>query len=330
MKNSLPQEILEKLKSAKKVLISLHNGPDGDSLGCCMAMKYLLERDFNKEVTVISSDNLPDTLEVFDFNKEIEFGKKLTDFDLGNFDVILFLDHGVMNCSGEVNLNFPKDSIVNIDHHPSNSYYGDLNYVDSLRPSACSVLIDLFREWDVVFDKELSTRLLIGVYTDSGYFSHDNGGSLRDAVFLIDKGADYLDGIVNKIKYNVSLKTRKYFSLITNKFRVKDFEGCKVGVSAISEEDLKNLGLNLAEIRGGINYLQEIGGLDFLFTLVENGDLIKGSFRSRKKIDVSLIAKELGGGGHKVAATFKLPKMSLEDAEKKVFETIKKVGIHKV
>lgn len=329
-KNNTPEEILDKIKNSKKIFMTLHEGPDGDSLACCVAIKYVLERDFKINITLISQDNLPGNLTLFDFNKEIEFGKKINDFDLNDFDCVLFLDSGALAYWKKNDVIVPKGKLINIDHHPTNAYYGDLNYVDSSRPSSCSVLMDLFKEWGVKFDKELSTRLLVGVYTDSGEFSHDSGGALKDAAFLIDQGADYLEGVVNKIKYNIPLNTKKYFAAITNNFRVVEFEGYKIGVSSISRKEIADLNLNLGDVRGGINYLQEIGGLDMLFTLTEVDDYIKGSFRSRKKIDVSKFSNEFGGGGHRFAAAFKLDKMPLAEAEKKVFETIKKVGIHKV
>ena len=329
-KNNSSQEILEKIKSAKKILIKLHEGPDGDSLASCVAMKYLIERDFGIKVVIISPDNLAEQLNSFDFVKEIEFGKGLADYDLNEFDVVLFLDHGAFSYFGKNDIVVPKGSLMNIDHHPTNDYYGDLNYVNSKRPSTCSVLLDLFKEWKINFDKELATRLLIGIYTDSGEFSHDAGGALKDASFLIDQGADYLEGVVNKIKYNVPLGAKKYFALITEKFKVIEFEGHKIGISVVSKNEVEKLNLNLSEVRGGINYLQEIGGVDFLFTLVEMDNVIKGSFRSRKKINVSLFAKELGGGGHLVAAAFRMNKIPLEEAEKKVLDAIKKIGIHKI
>jgi len=230
----------------------------------------------------------------------------------------------------ELNLSLPKNSIINIDHHETNAHFGDINYVDITRPSCCSVLIDLFKEWKIKFDKELSTRLLIGIYTDSGEFSHDKGDALRDAVFLLDHKADYLEGVVNTIKYNIPLGIKKYHALLVNNFKIVNFEGYKVGVSCTSRKEVEKLGINLAEVRSGPNYLQEIEGVDFLFTLAEVEDRIKGSFRSRKKVNTSLFAKELGGGGHKFASAFVFPKIPLKIAEKKVFEAIKKVGVHKV
>lgn len=329
MENNSFEEIWNKLKKCRKILMTLHKGPDGDSLGCCSAMKYFLERDFDCKAKLISFDALPYELTLFDFSKEIEFGKKLGDFNLKEFECVIFMDAGSLELFYADNKNLEENFTINIDHHETNSYFADLNYVNTSRPSACSILLDFFREMNVEFDKELSTRLLLGIYTDSGGFSH-SAQAVKDAGFLIDKKADYVEGIVNLIKYNIPLVEKKYFSLIVDAFKIIEFEGYKIGVSSVSREELNKLGINLSEIRGGINYLQEIGGIDFLFTLAELEDGIKGSFRSRKKINVSLFAKELGGGGHKLAAGFDLEKMPLEEAEKKVLEVIKKVGVHKI
>jgi len=92
VENSSSKDILKKIKSANKILIPLHQGPDGDTLGCSMAVKYWLERDFNKKIKVISPDQLGGELTSFDFIKEIEFGKGIRDLDLKEFDLILFLN----------------------------------------------------------------------------------------------------------------------------------------------------------------------------------------------------------------------------------------------
>lgn len=330
-KNNTFQEIWSKIKDSKKVLMSLHTGPDGDSLASCVAMKYVLERDFNCSVRLVSKDNLGSILSELPYVNEVEFGVGIDELDLDEFDVVLLMDSGAIKQFAGRDKSFSfsnEDFIVNIDHHATNEYFGTLNYVDH-RPSACSVLLDLFRAVDVQFDSELATRLLLGIYTDSGYFSHDNGVSILDAAFLIEQGADYLHGIVNKIKYNYPLKLKKYYALLYDNFKIVEVNGCVVGYSSVSFSDIEKLGLNLSEVRGGINDLQEIGGLDMLFTLTEVDGRIKGSFRTRKNIDVSLLAHAFGGGGHKQAAAFYLENMPLEEAERKVLEKIEELGVQK-
>lgn len=321
-KNSSFQEIWKKLLSAKRIAMSLHFDPDGDSLACCVSMKYVLESE-GKYIKIVSKDNIDFGLKELNYSKEVEFGKSISDLDLEKFDVVLILDSGSKKQFVDEKFVFPQNIfLINIDHHASNDFFGDLNYVDSSKTSCCSVLLDFFREIKIEIDKELASLLLLGIYTDSGYFSHDNGSSIKDAAFLIDKGADYLDGIVNKIKYNASLKVKKYYGLLYNNFKIVKIGKFNVGYTFATLNDIKKLGLNKSDVNGGTNDTQEIGGVDILFALTETENVIKGSLRTRKKIDVSLLAKELGGGGHKAAAGFRLEKMPMEKAEEKVLGVI--------
>ncbi len=320
MKNNSINEIWEKIENSKSVLMSLHFGPDGDSLASCVAMKYVLDK-MDKKVKIVSRDYLDQTLMELNYSKEVEFGKSISNFDLKDFDLVIFLDSGSASMFGGI----PKDKfVINVDHHATNDFYGNLNYVDSSRPSACSVLLDILRDRKIEIDGELATRILLGIYTDSGYFSHDNGNSIKDAAYLIDCGAKYREEIVAKVKYNVPLRLKKYFGLLYERFKITEIKNLKIGHSYSILEDAEKLKMNLSEIRGGVNDLQEIGGLDIVFTLSETPETIKGSFRTRKNIDVSKLAQQLNGGGHKAAAAFNLPKMPIEEAKKVVFDVISK------
>ena len=107
-----------------------------------------------------------------------------------------------------------------------------------------------------------------------------------------------------------------------------EISGVEIAYSFVLQKDIKKCELNEAETRLGVTCMQDIRGIPFVFILTELEDKIKGSFRS-KDIDTSLFSHELGGGGHKKASSFMLEKMPLEDAIKKVFKVIEKIGIHK-
>jgi bifunctional oligoribonuclease and PAP phosphatase NrnA len=331
MKNNSFEEIWEKLKKSKKILMTLHAGPDGDSFGSCCAMKYVLEREFKSEIKLVSYDELAENLKSLPYAKEVDFKEDISDIESSKYDLILLLDCGdTTYISGKLKNNYkPSDNfIINIDHHPTNTYFGDLNYTDSKKCSTASVLVDLFKKMKIGFDPRLSNMLLLGVSTDSGFFSYENSeNALKDAGFLIENGAEYVKSILKPVLYNQSLGQKKFVALLINNLKINKKLG--VGYSTVSYKEIKKFKINLADLRLGINELQFIKDFDLVFNLVELEDTIKGSFRSKKGVDVSLFAKELGGGGHREAAAFRLKKMPLEEAEKKVFEAIKKVGIHK-
>ncbi|MCX6749566.1 MAG: DHH family phosphoesterase [Candidatus Pacearchaeota archaeon] len=168
MKNNTFEEIWDKLEKSKKILMSLHPKPDGDSLGSCTALKYALEKE-GKKVTLISNDEISENLMDFRFTKEVNFGKNFDDYDLKDFDALIFLDYGTLKEYPEKirNKEFPKGLVtINIDHHDTNGYFGKLNYVDKDSSSCCSVIFNLFKKAKVDFDKEICKRLLLGICTD--------------------------------------------------------------------------------------------------------------------------------------------------------------------
>ena len=324
------EDIWEMIEQSQRVLMSLHPKPDGDSLGSCSAMKYVLEK-MGKQVTLVSKDELSEGLKGFSFVEEIEMEKDLTEMDFKEFDILILLDHGSINGYSKSLEEKLKDIIViNIDHHNINSHGGNLRYVDSKSPSACSVLIEMFQKMGVKFDKELSLRLSVGVSTDTGFFSHGNSNqAFKDMAFLVENGVDYHKDIFLKIAGSVSLKVKKLHGILLNNLKIEKFGGVNIAHSFVGKKDIEKLELEPSDVRLGIMVLQDIKDADIVLAIAELEDGAKGSFRS-VDVDVSLFAKELGGGGHKAAAAFVLENVSLEEAKKKVFEAIKKVGIHKI
>jgi len=329
-KNNTFEEIWEKLKSSKKVLMKLHDGPDGDSFGSCVTMKQILEKE-GIEVTLISKDNLSENLEAFEFSKEVEFGKELKDFDLREFDVVLLLDHGALTYSSEnVEKLLKNNFIINIDHHESNDYFGKMNYVDIESPSCCSVLFEFLEKIGVNFDERLCRKLLLGICTDTNFFIFVNPlDNLKKAAFLIERGKiDYEKEFFNPINAS-SWGLKKMQGILLSNMKKKQIDGKNVAYSFMTKKEGKNYNLNMAEKRLGILAMQGIKDVDIVFTLKELGNKIKGSFRS-KGVDTVLFSKEFGGGGHKQASAFSLEKMPMEKAIEKVLEVIEKIGMHKI
>ena len=105
MENNTFEEIWDKIKSSEKILMSLHSGPDGDSLGCCTAMRYVLEK-LGKDVRLISHDELSEHFMNMEFAKEIEFGEDIIDIELKDYDVLLCLDTSTEQMIGKFKANY--------------------------------------------------------------------------------------------------------------------------------------------------------------------------------------------------------------------------------
>ena len=324
--NNSFQEIWDFLKSCDKVAMTLHYGPDGDSLGSCTALKYVLEKEGIK-VDLVSGDALSGNLNDLDFKKSVDFSRDVSDLNEEDYDCFIFLDcgsAGTISGKKRAEYKFPKKvKIVNIDHHDANSFYGDFNYIDASRSSVCSLLVDFFREVGIEFNKELGKRLMVGLCTDNGFFNHpkDPEDDFEKALFLIRIGVDYMREIALPILFSDSLEMKKLYALVLNNLEVDKKN--RIGWSTVSFDEMKNLKLNRAEVRLGIQVIQNIKDIDVVFFLVELEDHIKGSLRSKGR-DTSIVAKHFRGGGHKMASGFSLDKMPLSEAVKKIRDELTK------
>ena len=238
MNNNSFDEIFDKLKGCRKIAMTLHAMPDGDSLGSCTAMKYFLERDLKCSVELVSYDKLSENLVGFSFTNEVKFRKDISEVKFDDFDAILFLDCGsVSNISGKLKkeFNLPKNIfIINIDHHATNVFYGNMNYVDTRALSACSLLVDFFKELKVKFDAELASRLLLGICTDTMFFTIDNSiQALKDADFLISNGGDYgkILGVLS-----IPLRMEKFYAILVNNLKI--YNEIRFGISFVNYKDV--------------------------------------------------------------------------------------------
>lgn len=317
------------MKESRNILISLHPKPDGDSLGSCTALKRILEKQ-GKVVNLFSKDELSENLAELDMAKEVKFGVDISEINWEDFDLVIFLDHANLNYySTSMEDKFKKNVIINIDHHETNPLFGTLNYVDSNSPTACSVLIKLFKENNIEIDKETAKRLFLGVASDTGFFSYINANNVfEDAAFLSEKGVDYFNDIFKPIIGNTPLKIKKLFGILLNNLKVIEKRGIKIAYSFIKKEEVQKHNFGISDLRIGIDSIRGIKDVSVELVLYELNEEVKGSFRS-SEIDTSKFAEEFGGGGHKLAAGFVIKNTDLKEAEKKVFDAIEKVGIHR-
>lgn len=330
VENNTFREIWRELKKSGKVLMTLHSRPDGDSLGSCTAMKYVLEKR-GKFVRLVSKDGINESLKVYDFNKEIEYGVDIQGLDLDEFDCILFLDHGSLDdYSEEFKEKLKNRKIINIDHHETNSSYGTLNYVDKKAPSCCSILYEFFEKKRIKFNRKLSLRLMVGICTDTAFFIHGNSlDSFKKAVVLLEKGEiNYEKELYNPIMDN-PWKLKKLHGLLLTNMVKKEINGKIVAYSSATKKEYEKLGLNHSDIRLGIVCMQDMKDLDLIFTLTELDGEIKGSFRSQN-FDTTLYSSVLNGGGHKLASGFIIKMQNMKAAIQKVLKTIEEKGFVKV
>ena len=311
-------KIFDEIKIANKILLLAHENPDGDAIGSLMAMYHML-KDLGKNVLVVVPEIPPAFLYLNGIDKVLS--KTDDTFDLG-----IVVDCANKERIGQINNEFSncKKTIV-IDHHISNSRYGDINYVEELTASCTQVLYYLFKKWNINITNDIGEAIITGCLTDTSGFRNNNvdKNTFMMAAELMDIGID-----INKIYYlAVSKKSMAQYLLMKMTLdRLEMFEDGKIAFSYISEEDFANVGALPGDHEGLVDLGRNIGGVEVSIFMRED-DGYRISFRSNGNIDVNEIAKKFGGGGHKMAAGAKIDGDFKETKDKVLFE-IKKEFKH--
>ncbi len=230
-------------------------------------------------------------------------------FDGAN-DAIFIMDSGATHLTG-FNESHPQLfdkslEVINIDHHPSNDFYGKYNLVVTEAASTTAVLYEMCTFLNLPIDRQAATCFLTGIYTDTGSFMHSNTDSdtLNIAARLLAKGAN-LRSISKDIFNTTKISTmRLWGKVMKNTYQTDD----GVTMSVITKKDFEDTGADHSEMTGAVDYVNSVPGSEYSVILTERDGKVKGSLRTlRDEVNVADIAGEFGGGGHTKAAGFTLP-----------------------
>ena len=306
--NYLYDQIYKKFLEADSIVLVSHKNPDADSLGSASALFRHLEAR-GKKVALFCATPVP---EEYNFI----YGVRYFGNDprvIAAADSVCVLDSGDLRVAGLEMLGSSLDSrkIIAIDHHNSHEHYGAIELVDARASSTAEIIYQFLRVIGVRFDATLATSLLAGIISDTSFFNNaaTSHSAIAAAGELLKYGAEY-----NKInrrlfknkdilalslwgKALARISYSQEFGLATVVLKVEDFE------SGSGDEAVEGL----------TNYLGRVLKASVILLLRETSDgKIKGSLRTVEDIDVSRLARELGGGGHKKAAGFTIPGKLLE------------------
>lgn len=232
------------------------------------------------------------------------------------YDLIVVVDTADLPLLGSLYLQhvdlFSSVPVLNIDHHISNTRYGQLQLIDTTSASVTEVLYHWFAhlpEWREKMTGDLATLLLTGLITDTRSFQNPNTTprSLEVAADLLDLGARQQE-IIQNIYKTKPLTTLKIWGRALNRIQVDD--RAKIAWSTVSRSDLAEMGAQSKEVSGILDELISTipdADVHVIFVEMEDGE-IKASLRSSPAIDVNVLAAQMfRGGGHPRAAGFRLP-----------------------
>lgn len=311
--------ILEKIKEAKNIVILTHETPDGDAVGSSLALKIALKQ-LEKNADVI----IPEYSRCFRFLPEADTIK--TESQNKSYDLAISVDCADLKrlAGGEEYFESAK-STINIDHHSSNSMYADLNFVNPVSPANCEVLAGMILYFGLEISQELGTCLATGIITDTGGFRY-SGVTAETFEFTADLLRNGVN-ISDIYKRVLDTKTKANFELtkiIGN--RMEFLENGKVTFTYIDVQDEKSVNAETGDHEGLVDIGRSIEGVEVSIFIreKENQGGYKVSLRSNEYVNVSDVAMRFGGGGHpKAAGCF--VSGSVEEVKEKILAEVRKV-----
>lgn len=316
--NSELEQIAAVLRERKRFVVMSHVRPDGDALGCTLAMALCLKQ-LGKEVTAWNEDGMLEKLRFLPSSELVVQPPA----EPQQFDVAIVLDNAVKTRAGRcIEAVAPGALWINIDHHVTNDHYGDLSYIDSSAPATGQILFELFRQCDLPITYAMADNLFVAISTDTGSFQYPNTTARTYEI-----GAELV-----KIGVNVGDLSQKMYEsyprrrleLLREMLNVLRFtSGDRVASFALSMETVSRLGVLPEDNEGLIDYIRAVQGVIVaaFFEELEDGR-VRMSLRSKSpKANVSKICGMFGGGGHTLAAGARV-RGTLAEAQEQVLAAI--------
>jgi len=297
------RQFKDRLDKAKKILLVVHKKPDGDTLGSGCALGGYLKK-LGTDFKIFSASPLPADFEFLPFTDYITGDANAWSEEL---DLIIILDSSNLKYAGvdeEISRLNPRPFLVNIDHHASNSMFGDLNILKTDAASTTEIIYSFFRDLHIPLDADIATCLLNGMMTDTMTFNNaaTTASVIEASARLLAHGAKFRD-ISRHIFFNKNLTVLKLWGKALSKLSANNPWG--VAITLVTQEDLKAAGLTENESTGLSNFLNSLDARAVMVLTEQSDGTLKGSLRTtRENVNVMSLAKFFGGGGHKKAAGF--------------------------
>jgi phosphoesterase RecJ-like protein len=311
-------EISRVLREHNRFAILSHVRPDGDALGCQIALALSLQQ-LGKEVCVWNEDGM---LEKYSFLPRAELLTKPPAAP-EDVDVAIALDTAIQNRLGTAFGAVRSAKIwINIDHHLSNPGYGDLVYVDPTAPATGQIIFDLIQSQGFPFNREIAENLFAAISTDTGSFQYPktSARTFEIAAQLVCTGINV--GRLNQQLYENY--PRRRIELLRELLHTMRFESDgRVASFGLSLKTAAALHALPEDNEGLIDHLRAIRGVVVAVFFEELSDgKVRVSMRSKTEaIDVCVICQKFGGGGHSLAAGARV-RGTLAEVEQKVLEEI--------
>ena len=311
------QKTVQAVRKAKKILVVAHISPDGDTIGCLLALG-LSFLQMGKKVTLLSQDGVPTRFQFLPGSELVlsESNEKS--------DVAIAVDCGGIGRIGRIRPTFLKAKTkIQIDHHDFGEPFGDIQVVEEEASAVGEIIYDLVRALRVEMTPAIATCLLVSIIVDTGAFRFSN---LRPKTFdilskLLKTGVN-LQNLIEESYWQRSRAEAKLsgYSLSKSEFS-KDG---RVAWCFVTQKEFKQFGANIPDVDNVADDLRSIEGVKIAALFRETPKkTFRVSLRSSHGINVALVAKRFGGGGHHNSAGCFV--RALESEKKKVIQALQEL-----
>jgi len=311
--------LLEGIRQSQTICVVGHIRPDGDCVGSQLGLTLALQNE-GKQVWCWNEDRMPQKYEFLDAKNLLQKPKP------GHqFDCVIATDAASFERLGAVGPCIAqRQLLINIDHHQSNTRFGDLNWVSAREPSTGELIFRLLQvaKWPIT--KPIADCLFTAVSTDTGSFQYPSTrpGTFHVAGELVRRGAD-LAKICDEVYQSYPIPRAKLLKHVYSHYRLTHQN--QIAYFWLKKADFARTGADSADSEGLIDHIRAIAPVVVACVFEEIApDLTRISLRSKsEKVNVNDIAARFGGGGHPAAAGARIPGNPLS-AQRKVIAAVKK------
>lgn len=315
-------EVVERMKSAKKVLVTGHIKPDGDDISSVATLVSIM-RKLGKDAEGCIADNIPW------FYKEIpgvSLIKNVEDLRDYEYDTSITVDASEISRIGDsVKLLKNGKPDITLDHHKTNVGFGEYDFYDSNYAATAVIVYEIGKMLDIDYTPELAEINLLGIATDTGFFKYSNTDQkvFKYAAELVGAGAN-IQHIASAVLEHKTLNEIKLQSEMINTLKVE--EDGKLAWAYVSSDMFKRNNCTDEDTGGFVSEIRALYGVEVAILFIEwPENQVNISFRSKNYVDVSEIALAFGGGGHERASGCSCKGVKLEEMMEKVIAKTKEI-----
>lgn len=289
--NNTTGEVVDFLRGLDKAAVTTHTGADGDAIGSAAALVRLVRALGAQEVVFCHSEDVPNYLRWLvpgEFLEECPPDHDLLVVDTSRSDRVGVAHEGVHPVR------------LNLDHHEDNPLYGELNLVESTAAASAQIVASLYSEAGMPLEGEAAEAVYTGVFTDTGGFRFRNVSPAAHELVAGLLRAGVVPAEVNeRINRTGTLEQMNIVGVsMANAERFGE-----ALISTVDKNDYERTGATELDSKEAIDRLRTVAGVDVVGHLRQIEGGTKASLRS-ESVDVAEIARQFGGGGHRLAAGY--------------------------